>query len=52
MNNIWETNFKASLGGFIEFDYSISWGNNINDRVKLIDRTNEMDLGFLVFRID
>ncbi|MGL5614826.1 MAG: hypothetical protein ACRDD2_01140, partial [Sarcina sp.] len=28
MNNIWETNFKASLAGFIEFNYSISWFNS------------------------
>ena len=52
MNNIWETNFKASLGGFIEFNYSISWGNNKSDRIDLINKTNEMDLGFLAFRVD
>lgn len=52
MNNIWETNFKASLGGFIEFNYSMSWGNNINDKKDLIEYSNQMDIGFITYRID
>ena len=23
MNNVWETNFKADLSGFVEYDYSL-----------------------------
>ncbi|RDY25517.1 glycosyl hydrolase family 38 [Romboutsia weinsteinii] len=52
MNNIWETNFKASLGGFIEFNYSISWENGINDKFDLINKSNQMDLGFVSYRVD
>ncbi|MGL5348146.1 MAG: hypothetical protein ACRDA3_12410 [Peptostreptococcaceae bacterium] len=52
MNNLWETNFKASLGGFIEFNYSISWGVGVEDRFDLINKANEMDLGFVSYRID
>lgn len=52
MNNIWETNFKASLGGFIEFNYSITWGNNGENQFELAERNKEMNLGFLNYRID
>lgn len=52
MNNIWETNFKASLGGFIEFNYSINWGNNIKDNNDLTNRNIEMNIGFVNYRID
>ena len=52
MNNVWETNFKASLGGFIEFNYSIQWGANVSTCESLIEKTNEMDLGFITYRID
>ncbi|MGL5616288.1 MAG: hypothetical protein ACRDD2_08680, partial [Sarcina sp.] len=52
MNNIWETNFKASLAGFIEFNYSISWFNSTKDREDLTNRNKEMNFGFVNFRID
>lgn len=52
MNNIWETNFKASLGGFIEFNYSFSWGNKVSDEKELIDYSKQMDIHFLTYRID
>ncbi|QGQ94105.1 glycoside hydrolase [Paenibacillus psychroresistens] len=29
LNNFWDTNFKAALGGFYEFRYSLSWGGDI-----------------------
>lgn len=29
MNNYWETNFKATLGGFYEFRYYIAWGMSL-----------------------
>jgi len=28
MTNYWETNFAAGLGGFYEFRFAVSWGNN------------------------
>ncbi|MGL5315348.1 MAG: hypothetical protein ACRC92_18975, partial [Peptostreptococcaceae bacterium] len=52
MNNIWETNFKASLGGFIEFNYSMSWGNNVKDRNDLINYSKQMDISFITYRVD
>ncbi|WP_297713901.1 hypothetical protein [Clostridium sp.] len=52
MNNIWETNFKASLGGFIEFNYSVTWENNINNKYELASDNNEMNIGFVNYRID
>jgi hypothetical protein len=36
LNNFWETNFKATLGGFYEFRYSVYWGNNLNTAEKAI----------------
>ncbi len=32
MNNFWETNFAASLGGFHEFRFSICWGRQLASR--------------------
>ena len=29
MNNYWETNFKADLGGFYEFNYSIQYSEDM-----------------------
>lgn len=52
MNNIWETNFKASLSGFIEVNYSMSWSNSVEDKCDLTRRNHEMNLGFVSFRID
>lgn len=36
LNNFWETNFKATLGGFYEFRYSVYWGNDLNTPEKAI----------------
>ena len=52
MNNIWETNFKASLGGFIEFNYSIMWENDISNKYELAMNNKEMNIGFVNYRID
>lgn len=52
MNNIWETNFKASLGGFIEFNYMMSWSNEIESKHDLTKRNHEMNMGFVNYRID
>ena len=32
MNNFWETNFAASLGGFHEFRFSVRWGDRLAGR--------------------
>lgn len=52
MNNIWETNFKASLGGFIEFNYSMGWSDNVSDIGELIEKNKSMNIGFINYRID
>lgn len=51
MNNIWETNFKASLGGFIEFNYSVNWCNHISKGEDLTQLNHEMNTGFVAYRI-
>lgn len=52
MNNIWETNFKASLGGFIEFNYYMNWCNDNKSVDSLIDSNKHMNTGFVNYRID
>lgn len=52
MNNYWETNFKATLGEFYEFDYKIAWGEAHNTSDKLIDKCRTMNAGFVTFRVD
>lgn len=36
LNNFWETNFKATLGGFYEFRYSVHWGHDLGTPEKAI----------------
>ena len=52
MNNIWETNFKASLGGFVEFNYYMNWCNDNKSIDSLIDSNKYMNTGFVNYRID
>lgn len=52
MNNLWETNFKVSLAGFIELNYAVSWSNQIESKQDLTRRNHEMNMGFLNYRID
>lgn len=51
MNNFWETNFKASLGGFYQFNYSLNLirENNINSVFKKAEAINENVLQFYMF---
>lgn len=51
MNNIWETNFKATQGGFIEFNYNMYFGKGFN-RYSIIQKNHEMNIGTVNFRID
>ncbi|MBN2829321.1 MAG: glycoside hydrolase [Candidatus Cloacimonetes bacterium] len=48
MNNYWETNFNASLGGFYEFNYSIAL-NQLNSEDALKEMRRKM-LGALTLR--
>ena len=51
MNNFWETNFKASLGGFYQFHYELAIGNkgNIEDSFEQLVAMNEGVLQFYQF---
>ncbi|MDF2542522.1 MAG: hypothetical protein K0S47_2240 [Herbinix sp.] len=51
MNNFWETNFKASLGGFYQFHYELALEqhNKINDAFATAEAMNEGVLQFYLF---
>lgn len=50
MNNFWETNFKADLGGFYEFTYSLitSDHKDIKEQIETCRSINEGVLGFYI----
>jgi len=50
MNNFWETNFDASLGGFHEFRYHLAWGDDLSNPQAAIERCRAMNLGYRAFR--
>jgi hypothetical protein len=51
MNNFWETNFNASLGGFYQFHYSLSIANepDITKAFAMAESQNEGVLQFYLF---
>lgn len=51
MNNFWETNFKASLGGFYQFRYEVAVTDSIDpdDAFKQAEAMNEGTLQFYLF---
>lgn len=51
MNNFWETNFKASLGGFYQFHYELALAENedIMDSFHTAEAMNESVLMFYMF---
>lgn len=51
MNNFWETNFKADLGGFYEFTYTVRTmeGKNPAEALEICEADNE---GLLAFYIE
>jgi hypothetical protein len=51
MNNFWETNFKASLGGFYQFHYGLDIAQqaDINQAFALAEARNEGVLQFYLF---
>jgi hypothetical protein len=52
MNNFWETNFKASLGGFYQFRYHLNLPdtNNPEEIFRISEAVNEGTLNFYSFR--
>ncbi|WP_067625132.1 hypothetical protein [Alicyclobacillus acidiphilus] len=52
MNNFWETNFKAEVGGFYEFRYHVAWGPEFQDPNVAVQHCHQMNVGTLCFRIE
>ncbi|MBM7682144.1 hypothetical protein JOD43_002317, partial [Pullulanibacillus pueri] len=52
LTNYWETNFKATLGGFYEFRYIVNWGHQIDSADKAIQLCQSLNVGTTAFRIN
>lgn len=50
MNNYWETNFKATLGGFYEFRYSVLWGAELQSAEEAIRYCRAVNSGLVSYR--
>ncbi|MGO4692968.1 glycoside hydrolase [Paenibacillus sp. 2TAB26] len=50
MNNYWETNFTATLGGFYEFRYFVAWGEALNKPESAMTICRSMNAGILAWR--
>ncbi|GIP28668.1 hypothetical protein J23TS9_37980 [Paenibacillus sp. J23TS9] len=51
MSNYWETNFKATLGGFYEFRYVVQWSEGIRTAQQAIGQCQATSSGFTVWRM-
>lgn len=51
MNNYWETNFAATLGGFYEFRYLVAWGEQYQTPEAAMDACRSMNAGILTWRV-
>ncbi|MCQ6561742.1 glycoside hydrolase family 38 N-terminal domain-containing protein [Paenibacillus mendelii] len=51
MNNYWETNFRATLGGFYEFRYFIAWGEAYGQPAAALEACRGMNAGILAWRV-
>ncbi|MFE5321823.1 glycoside hydrolase [Paenibacillus sp. NPDC056579] len=51
MTNYWETNFKATLGGFYEFRYRIAWGSEFATESSALQKCRDMNDGLISFRL-
>jgi len=50
MNNFWETNFKASLGGWHSFEYSVYWENKKVSPHETFKKMEALNTGLISFR--
>jgi len=50
MNNFWETNFAASLGGFHEFRFPVRWGGACGAKTSALETCRTANDGLAVFR--
>ncbi len=51
MNNFWETNFDADLGGFYEFRYTVTWGPSLANPAVALGRCRVLNHGITAFRL-
>jgi hypothetical protein len=51
MNNYWETNFSATLGGFYEFRYLVAWGEQYQTPEVAMNVCRSMNAGILAWRV-
>lgn len=51
MNNYWETNFRATLGGFYEFRYFVTWGEGCKQPVAALEACRSQNSGILAYRV-
>jgi len=51
MNNYWETNFAATLGGFYEFRYLVAWGEQYHTPEAAMNACRSMNAGILAWRV-
>lgn len=50
MNNFWETNFKADLGGFYQFDYLLAT-DSATEAARALETVAQLGQGLVVFHI-
>ncbi|CAI6061434.1 glycoside hydrolase [Cohnella sp. JJ-181] len=50
LTNYWETNFKATLGGFYEFRYTLQWGARLNSPDNALRVNRSVNAGTVAFR--
>ncbi len=50
LTNYWETNFKATLGGFYEFRYTLRWGAEFADAQHALRANRSINTGTVAFR--
>lgn len=51
LTNYWETNFKATLGGFYEFRYTVYWGDTLNSAEKAMQQCHSINSGIIAYRV-
>lgn len=50
LSNYWETNFKATVGGFYEFQYRLQWGEEWNTPEKAFRQSDVLNIDIPSFR--
>ncbi|WP_309119801.1 glycoside hydrolase [Paenibacillus sp.] len=50
LTNYWETNFKATLGGFYEFRYTLQWGEPFRTVEQAVRANHSVNAGTVAFR--